>query len=185
MQQGFVQSLPVMDFRLTFRKATLKAPRGAMRSFGAARKNYELVFAPFSYPYPAGMVASVSVAVYSVPLTVPWTIRYPFTRPNSSFVAVIRWVEGAIVRRYRLWDGVGVQHFPLYIGEKIPGAAAIEIWSVPDTTAALAADWILKLGLLELPLSPADRDGTDIIPSVCAPSFAYRDPALMVANCAG
>ena len=174
-----------MDFRLTFRKATLKAPRGALRSYGAARKNYELVFAPFSYTYPAGIGASVVVAVYTIPLAVPWTIRYPFTRPNNTFVAVVRWVEGATVRRYRLWDAVGVQHFPLYVGKTIPGAAAIEIWSVPDTTATLAADWVLRLGLLELPLGPGDRDGTDVIPSVCVPSFAYRDPALMVANCAG
>lgn len=173
-----------MDFKLTFRKATLKAPRGAIRSFGAARKNYELVFAPFSYTYPAGMVASVPLAVYTIPLAVPWTIRYPFTPPSNTFVAVVRIVRAGVTYRYRLWSG-GVMHFPLYIGETIPANSAIEIWSVPDVTAALSTEWVLKLGLLELPTSPADRNGTDINHSVYVPSYAYRDVTEMFTTCAG
>ena len=176
-----------MDLRLTFRKATLKAPSGALRSFGAARKNYELVFAPFSYTYPAGRGASASVAVYSILLDVPWTIRYPVARPNASFVAVVRWVEGGVTKRYRLWADLGIMHFPLYKGEKIPASstAAIEIWSVPDVTAALADEWVLKLGLLELPQSPADRNGTDVSVSVCVPTYTATTPEEFVAICAG
>lgn len=176
-----------MDLRLTYNKATLKAPRGALRAFGAARKNYELVFAPFSYTYPAGRVASAAVAIYSISLAVPWTIRYPVARPNSSFVAVVRWVVGGVTLRRRLWLGLGRMHFPLYQGETIPASssAAIEIWSVPDETAALAADWVLRLGLLELPSSPADRNGTDIPISVCVPTYTATTPAEFVAVCAG
>lgn len=161
-----------MDFKLTFRKATLRAPRGAIKAWGAARKNYELVFAPFSYPYPANIGASVILAIYQVPITGAWTVRYPFTQPNNTFVAVVRFVSGTITRRYRLWQGVGeIMHWPLYIGERLPAGAAIEIWSVPDVTAELSTNWILKLGLLELPANPADRNGTDITPTVCVPTF--------------
>lgn len=177
-----------MAFKLTFRKATLRTPRDTLRACGAARKAYELIVAAFSYSYPANIGASVVLAVLSVPLTVPWTIRMPITRPSSTFVVVVRFTSGGRVLRYKLWGGIGeVLPLPLYIGETLPAGAAIEIWSVPNQTAVLGSAWTLKLGVLENATHPCDQNGTDITPSVCVPGYPYEgtspDPSVAFGQC--
>ncbi len=172
-------------YGLNFQKATLQADRLYRKACGATKKNQELVIPAFSYTYPVGAGASQIVAVYSVPITSRWSIRYPFTRPSSSFVAVIRWVVSGVTFRYKLWSGVGERlAIPTYIGETIPVGAAIEIWTASANPAVLTSEWRLVLGILEDPVFPCDHDGTDIIPSVCVPSFAYGSLSSMLAQCA-
>ena len=172
-------------YGLNFKKATLQTARQYNKACGAAKKNQELVIPAFSYPYPSGSGASMIVAVYSVPITTRWSIRYPITRPSSSFVAVIRWVVSGVTFRYKLWAGVGeILPAPLYIGETIPAGAAIEIWTTTANPSVLSADWRLPLGILEDPSFPCDHDGTDITPTVCVPSFASMPFSSMIAQCA-
>jgi hypothetical protein len=172
-------------YALNFKKAALQADRLYRKACGAAKKNQELVIPAFSYSYPAGAGASQIVAVYSVPITTPWSIRYPFTKPSSSFVAVVRWVVNGVTFRYKLWSGVGeVLPLPTYIGETIPAGAAVEIWTASANPAVLTAEWRLALGILENLTAPCDHDGTDITPSVCVPSFTYGPLSSMLAQCA-
>lgn len=173
------------SYGLIFRKSTLQAARGVKKSCAARRKNQEILIAAFSYAYPAGAGASQIVAVYSVPITTTWTIRYPIVPPSSSFVPVIRWVTGGVTFRYKLWAGVGeVLNVPTYIGEAIPAGAAIEIWTASANPAVLASAWYLVTGILEAPATACDTNGTDINPTVCVPSFAYTDFATMISTCA-
>ncbi len=155
-------------FALNFKKATLQAARLVRKSVGATKKNQELVIPAFEYPFNTAATASQIVAVYTVPIATPWSIRYPITRPSSSFVAVVRWVANGITFRYKLWAGVGERlAIPTYIGETIPANSAIEIWSASSSPATLSATWRLPLGILEDPSAPNDTDGTDINPTVC------------------
>lgn len=166
-----------MDFRLKFRPVTLRTPRIMNKACAAARKNYELVFAPFTLPYSYGTVASQIVATADIPLTSPWTIRVPISRPANNFVAVVRYVDGLVVRRYKLWSGIGeVLPVPQYIGETLPAGTVIELWTVPNQTPQLSSTWILKLGLLETPSAPCDQDGTDIVPTVVAAPYPVAKP---------
>lgn len=154
-------------YALNYKKATPQDARSSRKAVGAAKKNQELVIPAFSYPYTAA-TASQIVAVYSIPITTSWTIRYPVTRPSSSFVAVIRWVVAGITFRYKLWAGVGERlAIPTYMGETIPAGAAVEIWTASTNPAVLSSAWRLPLGILEAPSSPNDTDGTDITPTVC------------------
>lgn len=158
-----------------------------LRVCGAARKNLELVFAPFSYPYPLGTNASQCIAIYTIPISTNWTIRYPFTQPTNSFVALVRYVIAGVTYRYKLWSGVGeIMPYNNYIGETLPAGTVIEIWSAINNPAVLASQWVLRLGLLELQDNPCDQDGTEIGPSVCIP-FDYTrltDIQTLLASCA-
>lgn len=172
-------------YGLTFKKAVLQAARSFKKACGAAKKNQELVIPAFSYSYPSGSGASMIVAVYSVPITTPWSILYPITRPSTSFVAVVRWVTSGVTFRYKLWSGVGeILPLPTYIGETIPAGAAIEIWTASANPAVLSSTWRLPLGVLENPAFPCDHDGSDITPTVCVPSFVYGPFSSMIAQCA-
>ncbi len=173
------------SYGLIFRKSTLQTPRSAKKACAARRKNQEILIAAFSYAYPSGAGASQIVAVYSIPITSTWTIRYPITPPTDSFVPVIRWVTNGVTFRYKLWSGVGeVLNLPVYIGEAIPAGAAIEIWTAADNPAVLASTWTIPTGILEAPATACDTNGTDITPTVCVPSFAYTDFATMISTCA-
>ncbi len=172
-------------YGLNFKKAVLQAARSFKKACGATKKNQELVIPAFSYTYPSGSGASMIVAVYSVPITTRWSIRYPITRPSTSFVAVIRWVASGVTFRYKLWSGVGeVLPLPTYIGETIPAGAAIEIWTASANPAVLSTEWRIPLGILENPAFPCDHDGTDITPTICVPSFASMPISAMLAQCA-
>jgi hypothetical protein len=161
-----------MDFKLIAKLVELKTARITQRAYGATRKNYELIFSPFRFDYATGAVASQSVAVYSVPINIAWAIRYPVRPPSTSFVAVVAFKSGTSVRRYKLWSDVGERlSIPKYLGEALPAGTVIEIWTVPDQTPLLGFQWKLPLGLLQLPTSPSDMSGDDIIPTLCAPSY--------------
>jgi hypothetical protein len=172
-------------YGLNFKKAVAGLSRSFKKACGATKKNQELVIPAFSYSYPAGAGASQIVAVYTVPIVTPWTIRYPITRPSTSFVAVLRWVTAGVTYRYKLWSGVGeILPLPTYIGETIPSGAALEIWTASANPAVLSTTWRIPLGILENPSTPCDTDGTDISPSVCVPPFTYGTITSMLAHCA-
>lgn len=155
-------------YGLNFKKAVAGLSRSFKKACGATKKNQELIIPAFSYPFNTSATASQIVAVYTVPITTPWTIRYPLTRPSTSFVAVIRWVVAGVTYRYKLWAGVGERlAIPTYIGETIPAGAALEIWTASSSPATLSSTWRIPLGILENPSAPCDADGTDINPTVC------------------
>lgn len=174
-----------MNFRLSAKLVAVKGPRILNKACGAARKNYELVFQPFNVPYGFGAGASQAVAVFSIPITVPWTIRYPVRPPSGSFVAVAAFRSGTSVRRYKLWSGVGESlAVPTYVGESLPPGAAIEIWSVPDQSAVLGFQWKLPIGLLQLPTTPCDQDGDDISATICQPTYPAPNLTALFTSCA-
>jgi hypothetical protein len=161
------------NYKLLLRQVALRGPLIMRKMCGARRKNYELVVPAFSLAPAVGITTSSILAIASVPIASAWSIRYPITRPSSTFVAVVRFARGAAILRYKLWSGVGeVAPFPTYIGETLPAGAAIEIWSVPGVTAVLPAAWVLPLGLMELPVTPCDADGADVNPTMCVPTGA-------------
>ena len=156
------------NFRLTAKLAQVRTPRLAAKASGASRKNYELIFQPFNIPYGFGARASQAIAYYSIPLEQRWSLRVPIRPPSTNFVAVVAYRFGPVVRRYKLWKNVGeVADFPLYLGETVESDARIEIWTVPNRSAVLPFVWKLPLTLLELPKTPADKDGTDIVAQAC------------------
>lgn len=164
------------SYNLKYKALVRQTARGGVKSVGAARKNLEIVIPAFSYPHPAGSGASQIVAIYYPAITYLWSVRFPIVQPNNTFVAVLRYTSSGVTYRYKLWEDIGeiLPQYNLYIGETMPVNTVIEIWSVPDLTAAISAQWVIKLGNLEDPATPADRDGTDINPSVCVPTFDYN-----------
>lgn len=171
-------------YGLNFKKVTQQVAKLYRKACGATKKNQELIIPAFSYPYPTGIGASICVAVYTIPITTPWSIRYPFNQPSTSFVAVARYVSSGVTYRYKLWNNVGeILPLPLYIGETLPAGTAIEIWTGSTNPAELTQTWRLPLGILENPSAPCDHDGTDINPTVCVPPSS-GPITTMLATCA-
>lgn len=172
-------------YNLIFRKVTRQAAKSKKLAVGAARTNTEIYVAAQTLETPSGTGVSVIVAVLDPALTVPFTVRYPVVPPSETFVAVVRYVSGGVTYRYKLWEDIGeVLPLATYVGETLPAGTKIEIWSVPGETATIP-NWTLKLGLLELPSHPAQRDGTQIVPAQCLPGFASGNLfTVQLAQCA-
>ena len=84
-----------------------------------------------------------------------WTayhIRMPVVVANTTFCPCIKWTESGVVRRYKLWKGVGEKlAYPMYIGEVIPPVATLEIWTVRSNKPLLGSEWQLPVTILEMP----------------------------------
>lgn len=93
-----------------------------------------------------------------------WSFVVPVTKPSSSFVACVKWTEaGTVVRRYKLWSGVGeLLSYPLYSGELIPAADVIlEIWCASGSlTASISTKWQPIIAALDVPADCCSVDNT-------------------------
>lgn len=168
-----------MDFKLTVKLVQVRGPKLASRACGATRKNFNLVFQPFTIPYGHGVRVSQAVATFSVSLAQRWAIRYPVRPPHNSFVAVVAYRSGPIIKRLKLWKDVGeICDFPLYLGETVESNAQIEIWTVPDRTLTLPFIWRLPLAMLELPKTVCDQDGTDLATNACIVPYPQAVPEI-------
>jgi len=125
--------------------------------------NSYLRIAAFTAPHQAWAGASYIVARIPIHLGKNIASRLPITRASTTFCAAIKWNEGTIVRRYKLWSGVGERlGHPTYTGQVIPdNCTAIEIWSVVGrTSAVLSQEWKLPITELEVPYISRQTEGT-------------------------
>lgn len=170
-------------FNKMFRPVVLQAKKAYRAVVPARRANVVIRIPAFSYNYPAQAAGvSIIVAVYSVPITTPWTIRVP-VKPVGNFSVSVKWVAAGVVYRYKLWDTDGAQPDHAYIGEVIPPGAELEIWTGSGRPAVLPADWTLTLGLLELPSQLGNDTGTVLNPTPCVLPFTYDTLSAMIGTC--
>jgi hypothetical protein len=144
------------EFKLRNKPVSLGTVRPATgKSRVVTDLNQRLTVPTFTTTLPSWPGASYIAARLLIQMGFLWSFRVPITAPSNTFVAAIKWTEtGSIVRRYKLWQGVGeLLSYPLYSGELIPAAnAVLEIWSVEgQLTPALATEWNVPITLLELP----------------------------------
>ena len=148
----------------------------AIQETSSRGRNIKLVNAylhipAFTAPHSAWSGASYIVARIPVRLTKNFAIRLPITRISNTFCATIKWNEGTIVRRYKLWTGVGEKlGYAKYSGQVVPDSCtAIEIWSVTGrTSAVLPADWDLFITELNIPYNASQLQGTEYdITTIC------------------
>lgn len=82
--------------------------------------------------------AGASTVLASIPLnnTAYLSLKMPIDLFGANFVPAIRWYDGVLAKRFKLWENDGeLLYYPVYDGERIGPNAVIEIWSVNTTSA--------------------------------------------------
>lgn len=155
---------PNRNFMLTHKPLNLDPIRSISRPSRVIKKlNAYLKIPAFTAPFPSWSGASYIVARIPIRLGKNIAIRLPIQKPSTTFVACIKWNEGIIVKRYKLWSNVNENvDFPMYIGEVIPDSCtALEIWNVSGTTNATnPAEWQLQITELSIPYTSEQVVGT-------------------------
>ncbi len=100
----------------------------------------QFVLPAFLLPVPTWLGASDIIAQYSISNSYYFSLKLPIEQFGENFVLAIRWAEGTIIRRFKLWGDIGeVLYFPVYAGERIGYNAVFELWSI-DSEAAPELD---------------------------------------------
>jgi len=118
--------MKLQDFR-KFRDVTLIQPQ-----------RVNLVLPAFTLPASTWAGASVILAEYAFNNTVWFSLMMPIGEFGSNFVPAVRYVNGDMVARYKLWEDVGeLLYYPVYDGERLGPNAVVEIWSVNSPLAPM------------------------------------------------
>jgi len=80
--------------------------------------------------------ASVEVTQFNFSSTDVFTLRRLPTVPSGvNFLLCLKWRNGSVVTRYKLWENVGeVLNVPLYGGQIIPKNFVLEVWNLENGT---------------------------------------------------
>ena len=101
---------------------------------------------------------------YAFSIQVGQKLRY------TNFVLTVKWLDGNVVKRYKLWQNVGeLLAYPLYAGEIIPGVGAeLEYWTTANSTSTTVVPPLsLICAILENPTTCCDQTGIELANGIC------------------